>query len=52
MLSVEIFYCYAECRYAECFYADCRCDGAIGMMGSYNRLALKRVAGDIYASLQ
>jgi hypothetical protein len=24
MLSVAIFYCYAECRYAECRYAECR----------------------------
>ncbi len=24
MLSVVIFYCYAECRYAECRYAECR----------------------------
>jgi hypothetical protein len=24
MLSVAIFYCYAECRYAECHYDECR----------------------------
>ncbi len=24
MLTVVIFYCYAECRYAECHYAECR----------------------------
>jgi hypothetical protein len=23
MLSVAIFYCYADCRYAECYYAEC-----------------------------
>ena len=23
MLSVAIFYCYAECRYAECHCAEC-----------------------------
>jgi hypothetical protein len=23
MMSVNIFYCYAECRYAECHYAEC-----------------------------
>jgi hypothetical protein len=43
----RFFYCYAECRYAECRYAECRyaeCGGAgaIGMVGSYNRLALKK----------
>ena len=23
MLSVEIYYCYAECHYTECHYAAC-----------------------------
>jgi hypothetical protein len=27
IMSVSIFYCYAECHYAECRYAECR--GAI-----------------------
>jgi hypothetical protein len=24
MMSVALFYCYAECRYAECHFAECR----------------------------
>jgi hypothetical protein len=38
----RIFYCYAECRYAECRYAECGGAGAIGMVGTYSRLALKK----------
>ncbi len=32
MVSIAIFYCFAECRYADCYYADCyyaECLGAI-----------------------
>jgi len=41
MLSVVIFYCYAECRYSECGYAECHyaeCSGAFETFYSYNLL--------------
>ncbi len=32
MLSVAIYFCYAECRYAECRYAECRAAATINFL--------------------
>ncbi len=36
MLSVGIYYCYAECHYVQYRYAECRGVGGIGLYWRYD----------------